>query len=85
VYFGHEYSASNLAFAASVEPDNPDIEARKRRLSPVSCPSTIGEELDTNPFMRCGRASIRRHLGLPDAPESEVFRALRLAKNRFPG
>lgn len=28
VYFGHEYSVSNLIFAEHVEPDNPDIKKK---------------------------------------------------------
>ncbi|MBA3397713.1 MAG: hydroxyacylglutathione hydrolase [Deltaproteobacteria bacterium] len=56
VYFGHEYTASNLAFAAAVEPDNVDVAARAEALvqaaGTASTPSTIALERATNPFLR---------------------------------
>lgn len=58
VYFGHEYTASNLRFAAHTEPDVPaiakavsDVAARRERGEPTT-PSTIADELATNPFVR---------------------------------
>jgi hydroxyacylglutathione hydrolase len=50
VYFGHEYTASNLRFAAEVEPDNAAI-AERSRAAPTT-PSTIALERATNPFVR---------------------------------
>ena len=68
VFCGHEYTESNLVFAAHVEPDNADIRARLERVranrahkaadwhdatpDEMTIPSTIGEERLTNPFMR---------------------------------
>jgi hydroxyacylglutathione hydrolase len=52
VYFGHEYTAANLRFAAAAEPDNPAIAARAAALRNPSTPSTIADELATNPFVR---------------------------------
>jgi hydroxyacylglutathione hydrolase len=52
VYFGHEYTASNLRWAAVVEPDNAAIAARAGALPKPSTPSTIADELATNPFVR---------------------------------
>jgi hydroxyacylglutathione hydrolase len=69
VYFGHEYTASNLRFAAHVEPTNKDIEARANALPSPSTPSTIALELATNPFLR-----------VADAAE---FAARRTAKDTF--
>jgi hydroxyacylglutathione hydrolase len=73
IYCGHEYTESNLAFAAHVEPDN---EAVKRRIAAVrdirsgaasdwhdatpaemTIPSTMGEERATNPFVRAADAN----------------------------
>ncbi len=69
VYFGHEYTAANLRFAAHVEPDNEEIAARAKALPDPSTPSTIALELATNPFLR-----------VKDAPE---FAARRAAKDTF--
>jgi hydroxyacylglutathione hydrolase len=72
VYCGHEYTESNLEFAAHLEPDN---EAVQRRLAAVrrirtgaaadwhdatpaemTIPSTMGDERQTNPFVRAADA-----------------------------
>ena len=51
VYFGHEYTAANLKFAAHVEPNNKAIAERAASLSTPSTPSTIADERATNPFL----------------------------------
>lgn len=62
VYCGHEYTASNLRFAAHIEPDNLAIKARAEKVAELrsrgepTIPSTIAEERATNPFLRCGSA-----------------------------
>jgi hydroxyacylglutathione hydrolase len=70
VFCGHEYTRSNLEFAAHVEPDNAAVAAaldaaRARRARAASdwhdatpdemtVPTTIADEHATNPFMRAG-------------------------------
>jgi hydroxyacylglutathione hydrolase len=60
VYCGHEYSLANARWAATVEPDNPALSERLKRVEAarergdVTLPTTIGEERATNPFMRAG-------------------------------
>ena len=55
---GHEYSESNARFALTVEPDNAALRARadeiavQRAEGRATVPTTIGQELDTNPFLR---------------------------------
>jgi hydroxyacylglutathione hydrolase len=51
VYFGHEYTASNLKYAAHAEPGNAAIASRAAALTTPSTPSTIADELATNPFL----------------------------------
>jgi hydroxyacylglutathione hydrolase len=69
VYFGHEYTAANLEFAAHVEPDNAAIAARIAKLEVPSTPSTIAAERATNPFLL--------------AKTVDEFAARREAKNSF--
>ena len=89
LYCGHEYTQSNARFARSVEPDNESLERRAaevdrlRAAGRMTCPSTIGLELETNPFLRTGSAGIRLVLGLPDATDAEVFAELRRRKDSF--
>lgn len=93
VYCAHEYTMSNIRFAEAVEPHNRALAARKvrdaarRERSEPTVPSTIGEELDTNPFLRCDApeviASAQRHAGRRLAGPVEVFAAIRDWKNKF--
>ena len=58
IYCAHEYTLQNLAFAQVAEPDNRDIIERVERTQKLraegkpSVPSTLAEELSTNPFLR---------------------------------
>ncbi|HEY8143693.1 MAG TPA: hydroxyacylglutathione hydrolase [Kofleriaceae bacterium] len=62
VYCGHEYTTSNLKFAAAAEPDNPAVAERRRFAEAArargepTVPFTIADELATNPFVRAGSA-----------------------------
>jgi len=44
VYFGHEYTASNLRFAAAVEPDNPRVAEREKEIRAELLAGQIGED-----------------------------------------
>lgn len=88
VYCGHEYTAANLAFAAAMEPENVGVreksvlvQAKRARAEPT-VPSTIGEELATNPFLRAGQPALRARFPAATT-EVEVFAATRAAKDRF--
>ena len=89
VFCGHEYTETNLAFAASVDPDNAVLRSRIDRVSALrqsgrpTIPSTIGEEKATNPFLRSDAAEIQRSLDLEGAAPVEVFAALRARKDLF--
>jgi hydroxyacylglutathione hydrolase len=91
VYCGHEYTLANARFAMSVEASNKKLVQRsevvrvQREKGEMTCPTTIGDELKTNPFMRCNSPAIRATLGMEQASDAEVFKALRLAKNNFKG
>jgi hydroxyacylglutathione hydrolase len=52
LWFGHEYTESNLRFAATVEPASTAIADRRASLRPSTTPTTVGLELTTNPFVR---------------------------------
>jgi hydroxyacylglutathione hydrolase len=71
IYCGHEYTKKNIAFALSVNPNNRLLLLREERVSnlKITIPSTLGEELKTNPFLNC--ASI------------ESFKALRDLKDQY--
>ncbi len=91
IYCAHEYTQSNGRFALSVEPDNQALRARmqevdeRRTQGLPTVPSTLGEEIATNPFLRPDSASIQALLGLQGAPLAEVFGATRARKDTFRG
>jgi hydroxyacylglutathione hydrolase len=90
VFSGHEYTEQNLRFAASLEPDNPQVAVRltqvlaQRRAGKPTVGASLRDELTTNPFLRCGVRALRDASGVPsEATEAEVFSALRRAKDGF--
>lgn len=93
VYCTHEYTLSNLKFAAAVEPGNRDIAARLEKVSQqrASCvmtlPSTLALEKLTNPFLRTGEILVTQKVDERNGPQnrapSEVFAALRAWKDTF--
>lgn len=93
VFCGHEYTLANIAFAEAVEPGNRKLaqrkarDAAKRARGEPTLPSTIAEELDTNPFLRCNQpevaAAAAKHAGRALASPVEVFAEIREWKNNF--
>ncbi|KAJ3414800.1 hypothetical protein HDV05_006047 [Chytridiales sp. JEL 0842] len=85
VYVGHEYTTSNLKFAAHVEPENVDIKAKLEwcKSNPITVPGTIGEEKKINPFMRVGVAGVVKKVLGEGAGAVEVMGKLREMKNNF--
>lgn len=93
VYFGHEYTASNLRFAAAVEPASAAIAARAETVAGArargepTTPSTLSEEHATNPFLRTADAAVRAAAATRDPAAATdpvvAFAALRQWKNDF--
>ena len=93
VYCTHEYTLSNLKFAAAVEPNNPDTAerlakvARQRESGIMTLPSTLALEKLTNPFLRSGETSVKEkadeRTGTDNSAPDMVFAALRAWKDRF--
>ncbi len=87
VYCGHEYTLANARFALAIDPDNAKLVARARRIEELrergepTIPTTIGEELETNPFVRANSAAIRGQLGLREEPAAAVFAEVRRRKD----
>lgn len=83
----HEYTAANLKFAIAVEPDNQALVVYQSRVQLLreqhqpTLPSTIGQELQVNPFLRCHRPDLQQRWQQPDA--LALFTFLRQWKNNF--
>ena len=91
-YCAHEYTLANLGFAAWVEPDSRALEQRRVRVQRMrhagrpSVPSTLAEELATNPFLRLNVAGVKaaaeRFTGQALDSPAQVFTALRRWKDQ---
>lgn len=88
IYCGHEYTASNAAFALVIDPDNRQLRDRAKIVAELrkdekpTVPTTLAQELETNPFLRPHSADIRKNLGMQTASDAEVFGEIRERKNK---
>jgi hydroxyacylglutathione hydrolase len=93
VYCTHEYTLSNLAFAAAVEPDNAAVSERiilSQKLRDDNTPTVpfrLAGERNSNPFLRTRESAVIRQAeirtGQAVGTPVEVFAALREWKNSF--
>jgi hydroxyacylglutathione hydrolase len=89
VFCTHEYTAKNIAFALTLEPDNADLLQRKISVQALraqqlpSLPSTIDLERKTNPFLRCGQATIIKNSRAENHDKLSVFTAIRSLRNHY--
>ena len=88
LYCGHEYTAANIRFALSVEPDNAALKtradevARLRAENKPTIPSLLGDEKKANVFLRADDPSVAQKLHMKGASAAEVFGELRERKNK---
>lgn len=85
----HEYTLSNLAFAQSVDPDNPELQKRAKLVQAqidegeATIPFMLEEDLTTNPFLRAGDPEFAAKIGMAGKPAQDVFAELRRRKDNF--
>lgn len=93
VYCAHEYTEANLRFALAVEPDNDRLRQRFEQVRAlraedrITIPSSIDEELETNPFLRCDHpdvsAAARKKADRELSGTEAVFAVVRRWKDNF--
>ena len=92
VYCAHEYTLANLRFALAVDPGNPLLQQRAAEVAALraegraSVPSTLAQEVTTNPFLRCQEPALvaaAQSRGASANDSLAVFTALREWKNVF--
>jgi hydroxyacylglutathione hydrolase len=94
VYCTHEYTLSNIRFALAVEPNNVNLISWSERAQELrqkglpTLPTTIGQELQVNPFMRSDQAeviasakTVSNQVDLPTP--AHVLAVIRAWKDRF--
>lgn len=89
IYCGHEYTAANIKFARTIEPDNKALAAREAEVkglisrNEATIPVTIGDEKRANPFLRADLAEVAKGIGMAGKPAAQVFAEIRERKNKF--
>jgi len=88
IYCGHEYTLKNAEFALTVESGNDALQMRAEQVRRLrandqpTLPTSLGQELDTNPFLRPDAPEIRETLRMESASDEEVWAELRKRRNR---
>ena len=93
VYPTHEYTLSNLGFALTVEPNNSDLCTYEKYCKNLrnqdipTLPTSIGQEILINPFLRDESIEIKTNLKRVHSMECsspvDVFTGLRQWKDSF--
>ena len=93
IYFGHEYTEKNLNFANSIEPGNLEIQKKLKKVRNLlskgvfTTPTSLKEEIKTNPFLRCNSPEICQNIKSKDPKndlsEKEIFKTLRELKDFY--
>ena len=89
VYCGHEYTAANIKFARTIEPNNAALAAREKEVARLraeggfTIPTTIGAEKSANPFLRADVPEVAAAVGISGKPAAQVFAEIRGRKDKF--
>ncbi|MDO9168488.1 MAG: hydroxyacylglutathione hydrolase [Methylobacter sp.] len=89
IYCAHEYTQANGRFSLTVEPDNRQLQQRMELINQLrakhlpTVPSTIEQELATNPFFREDSLALRETIKMVNKKPVEVFAEVRRLKDSF--
>ncbi|WP_024516535.1 hydroxyacylglutathione hydrolase [Bradyrhizobium sp. Tv2a-2] len=88
LYCGHEYTASNVRFALTIDPDNAALKARAEEVTRLradnrpTIPVLLGQEKAANVFLRADDPDVAARLHMKGADAAKVFGELRERKNK---
>ena len=89
IYCAHEYTQANGRFALTVEPENTELQQRMEVINQMrakhlpTVPSTIEQELATNPFFREDSLALQETIKMVNKKPVEVFAEVRRLKDSF--
>jgi hydroxyacylglutathione hydrolase len=89
IYCGHEYTASNVHFALTIEPKNMALRTRAEEVVRLTeqkkptIPTTVQQEKSFNPFLRADLHSVAAGIGMEGANPESVFATIRARKDKF--
>ncbi len=87
IYCGHEYTQSNADFALTIEPENDALKVRADQIRMLrsrgepTLPTTLENELATNPFLRPSSPAIQKRLQMEGRDDWEIFGEIRRRKD----
>ena len=88
LYCGHEYTAANVKFALTIEPDNAALKARaeqvakQRAANQPTVPTLLAEEKKANVFLRADVPQVAANVGMSGKSAADVFGEIRERKNK---
>ncbi len=89
VYCTHEYTQANGRFALAVEPSNQQLQEKMIKVNCLrsnnqpTVPSTIADELATNPFLREDSKALQKQTGMTNRNPVDIFAKIRQLKDNF--
>ena len=89
IFCTHEYTLKNIQFARTLEPSNHQLELREKQVNELrkqnipTLPSTLSEEIETNPFLRCLESEVIQNSGAKSSTEIDVFTTIRQMRNHY--
>jgi len=89
IYCAHEYTQTNGRFALTAEPGNRQLQQRMDVINQLranrlpTVPSTIEQELATNPFFREDSLALQETIKMVNKKPAEVFAEVRRLKDNF--
>lgn len=89
IFCTHEYTLRNIQFARGLEPSNARLAQREAHVTSLrkqhlpSLPSTLEEEIATNPFLRGLETEIKQQIKMENATEIEIFSTIRQLRNHY--
>ena len=89
IYCAHEYTQANGNFALTLEPENQQLQQRIQQVNLLrmdnkpTVPSTLEQELATNPFLREDNLALQHNINMTGQASTAVFKKIRELKDHF--
>ena len=89
IFCGHEYTISNLKFCMELDKNNSELKEKYNQISNniknklPSVPSTLGDEIRLNIFLKFDDLNFKKRIGLGDLNEVDFFKKIRDLKDNF--
>ncbi len=89
IYCGHEYTYKNAEFCIEHDNNNINLKNKFEKIKKLrsknlpTIPSSLGEELKSNIFLRCDQNDLKAKLNMQNHEDFKVFKKIRDLKDNF--